>query len=336
MYSQLLEQVIARTDLSSEDMEAIMNQMMQGELTQAQIGAFLVGMRMKGETPTEIAAAAAIMRKHATPIDTRGQQVVDTCGTGGDGANTVNISTAAAIVAAAAGVRIAKHGNRSVSSKSGSADVLRALGVNIEIGPEQVADCIAEVGIGFLFAPMLHGAMKHAIGPRRELGVRTLFNMIGPLSNPAAAQAQVVGVFHRDLTPVFAKVLAKLGLERALVVHGLDGLDEITTTATTQVSELKDGAIATYELNPDEFFTERATLAALRGGEPEENARIIRDVFAGAGGAVADIIALNAAAAIYVGNVADSLKNALEVARLCLASGAALQKLDQLAARTQA
>lgn len=335
MFQDVLNQVLARQDLSSEAMTAVMDAMMQGELTPAQIGGFLVGMRMKGETVAELAAAAGSMRRHATAIETRGLRVVDTCGTGGDGANTVNISTAAAIVAASAGVSIAKHGNRSVSSKSGSADVLRSLGVNLELSPEDVSASIAEVGIGFLFAPLLHGAMKHAIGPRRELGVRTLFNMLGPLSNPANAQGQVLGVFAQDLTPVFAEVLLTLGVDRALVVHGLDGLDEITTTTETQVSELKDGAVHTFTLDPREYFGHLSTLEDLRGGEPDENAALIRGVFAGNTGPIADVIALNAAAAIYVDGKANSIADGLTIAQRCLREGAAEATLDALVAFTQ-
>jgi anthranilate phosphoribosyltransferase len=333
----ILEQLIDGQDLSAAEMTQTMDAVMDGEMTPAQISALLIALRIKGETVAEISAAAASMRAHATPIAVGDLDVVDTCGTGGDGAHTINISTAAALVAAAAGVPIAKHGNRSVSSQCGSADVLAALGVNLDIDPDAVGRCVREVGIGFLFAPKLHGAMKHAIGPRRELGVRTIFNMLGPLTNPAGARRQVIGVFAAELTGVFAAVLRELGSTRAMIVHGNDGLDEISTTATTHVAELSaDGTIREYELDPRPYIGNYAAPADLKGGDAEANAAALRDVFAGATGPQADIIALNAAAAIYVGGAAGSMDAGVERARGVLADGSAAARLEALVAATQA
>jgi anthranilate phosphoribosyltransferase len=335
-YSATLSSLIAGNDLSGDDMRAAMDAMMDGELTPAQIGAFLVALRIKGETVEEISAAALSMRDHATFIDAGPPPIVDTCGTGGDGAGTYNISTTAAFVAAGAGVKIAKHGNRAASSKSGSADVLKELGVNIEATPDVVAACVREVGIGFLFAVKLHGAMRHAIGPRRELGIRTVFNMLGPMTNPARATAQVIGVFDPSLTEVFANVLNKMGSERAMIVHGSDGLDEITVTGPTQVSELKDGVVRTWTLDPMIYIGTLHPPETLAGGEPADNAAITREILGGATGAKADIAVLNAAAAIYVGGAAPDYEEAVEMARDSLSSGAALAKLDALVARSNA
>ncbi|MFT5130525.1 MAG: anthranilate phosphoribosyltransferase [Rhodothermales bacterium] len=337
VFKDILNSLIAGNNLDRDTMRTVMDHVMDGKLTGAQIGALLTALSIKGETIDEISAAAASMRQHATRVDGGDGPLVDTCGTGGDGSHTVNISTAAAIVAAAAGCRIAKHGNRSVSSKCGSADVLMALGVNLDLTPEQVGACVREVGIGFLFAPKLHGAMKHAIGPRRELGVRTIFNMLGPLTNPAGAEAQVLGVFAPELTSTLAYVLNSLGSRRALVVHGNDGLDEITTTSTTQVAEVRDGEVTIWEFDPLPYIGSFADSAALKGGDAEENAAILRAVFAGeASKAVTDIVALNAAAAIYV-NAQDDLDfgAAVATARDAIASGSATAKLDALVAYSQ-
>ncbi|MCJ8330734.1 MAG: anthranilate phosphoribosyltransferase [Lentisphaeria bacterium] len=331
-FTTLFKQLIAGNDLSRQEMTEIMDALMDGELSQAQTGAFLTALSIKGETIDEIAAAADSMRRHATKIDAGEQPIVDTCGTGGDGASTFNISTTAAFIAAGAGVKIAKHGNRSVSSKCGSADVLKALGVNLEVDADRVGQAVRELGIGFLFAPLLHSAMKHAIGPRRELGVRTVFNLLGPLTNPAAADAQVLGVFSKDLTVVHATVLKELGSRHAMVVHGLDGLDEISTTSNTQVSELKDGEVNTYELDPRILTgNEYSSIADLKGGEAEENAAITKAILSGEdSGPKADIALINAAAAIYVSSLADSMETAYAAAKESISSGNALVKLNAL------
>jgi anthranilate phosphoribosyltransferase len=283
----------------------------------------------------EVTGAARIMRQKATRIDARSSVVVDTCGTGGDGRNTFNISTTAAFVVAAAGLTVAKHGNRAVSSGCGSADVLEALGVNIDAGPEIVEECLQEIGIGFLFAPRLHGAMKHAIGPRREIGIRTIFNMLGPLTNPAGATAQLIGVYDPRLTEMFAGVLKNLGAKRAFVVHGADGLDEATVTGETRVSELKEGLVTTYNIDPVDLFGELFPAVDLLGGNAETNARITREVLSGGGGARRRIVVLNAALAIVAGGKTGTLRDGIGVAEVCIDRGAALQKLDALIARSR-
>jgi anthranilate phosphoribosyltransferase len=333
-FKDYLNKIIGGNDLSTEEMTSVMDQLMEGELTQAQIGGLLTALRMKGESIGEISAAALSMRRHATQIDAGPPPIVDTCGTGGDGSGTYNISTTAAFIAAGAGVKIAKHGNRAASSKCGSADVLEALGVNIDVSPEQVGKCVREVGIGFLFARSLHGAMKHVGGPRVELGTRTIFNMLGPLTNPASATAQVIGVFDGALTERFAHVLHSMGSERAMIVHGSDHLDEITLTGPTRVSELKDGAVTTYDFEPQEIVGSLCTLNDLKGGEIEENAAITRDILDGAEGPPATVAKLNAAAAIYVGGLAPDLAAAYAVAGEAITSGDAKQKLADLVAAT--
>jgi len=329
-YKTTLDTLIARQDLDQAHMREVMDAVMDGQLTQAQIGALLVALRMKGETTAEIAGAASSMRDHATHIDAGPAPIVDTCGTGGDGAHTYNISTTAAFIAAGAGAKIAKHGNRSVSSACGSADVLGTLGVNVSASPETVGRCVREVGIGFLFAPSLHGAMKHAIGPRRELGVRTLFNLLGPLTNPARATAQVIGVFDPRYTTVFAEVLRDMGSQRAMIVHGDDGLDEITGTACTRISELRDGQVRDLQFDPRPLIGDFCTAADLRGGDAEANAAILRDILAGSTGPMADVACLNAAAAITVAGLADDMPTAFALARQSIVSGAAAAKLAAL------
>ena len=299
--------VIERRDLSAADMQAVMRLIMTGHATAAQIGGFLVGLRMKGETVDEIAAAAGVMRELATHVDIAGPHLVDTCGTGGDGASTFNVSTASALVAAAAGARVAKHGNRSVSSSSGSADVLEAAGVRLDLDPQQVAACIEQIGVGFLFAPQHHSAMKHAIGPRREMRVRTVFNLLGPLTNPAAAPNQVLGVFSADWVEPLAEVLKQLGSEHVLVVHAEDGLDEISIAAPTRVAELRGGDILSYTISPEDFGLQRADLAAIAVGDAQQSLEMIRAVFAGRPGPAHDIVVLNAGAAIYAAGIASSL-----------------------------
>lgn len=325
-----IAKVIDGDDLRRAEMVDVMNQIMSGAATDAQIGAFLIALRLKGESVDEIAGAAAVMREKATPIATKHDVIVDTCGTGGDHSGTFNISTTAAFVAAGAGLCVAKHGNRAATSQSGSADVLLALGVNIEASPETVSQCLDEVGIGFLFAPALHGAMRYAIGPRRELGVRTIFNALGPLTNPAGAKRQVIGVYSAALTETLAGVLATLGAERAYVVHGSDGLDELTLTGPTKVSELKDGAVSTYRVSPGEVGLGQARADALKGGDADSNAAITLSVLKGAEGPARDIVLLNAAAAIVAGGKASDLREGVQAAAEAIDSGRAMAKLEAL------
>ena len=321
--------VVERRDLAESEMEAVMRAIMTGQATPAQIGGFLVGLRMKGETVAEIAAAARVMRSLAAHVPATPDHLVDTCGTGGDGAGAFNISTAAAFVAAAAGARVAKHGNRSVSSKSGSADVLEAAGVNLELTPAQVGRCIEEVGVGFLFAPKHHAAMKHAIGPRREMGVRTIFNVLGPLTNPAGANIQLTGVFDARLTEPLAHVLNELGSKAALVIHGANGLDELNTTGVNRVSHLKGGAVETYELHPSDLGLSQSTVQDLRGGTPDESALMMRDLLScKLNGARRETVLLNAAAALAAET--GDFKSALAEAIASLDNGNALNKLNAL------
>ncbi len=330
--SATLERLISGTHLTFDEMTEVMDQVMTGQLTPAQIGALLIALRIKGETTEEIAAAATSMRKHATRIDAGAPPIVDTCGTGGDGRHTFNISTTAAIIAAGAGVKIAKHGNRSISSKCGSADVLAALGINTSATPDQVSASVQNAGIGFLFAPALHGAMKHAIGPRRELGVRTIFNMLGPLTNPACATAQVIGVFAPELTTVFADVLKRMGAERALIVHGLDGSDEITGCACTAMTELRAGTITSRQFDPRPIIGSFCTEEDLKGGDADANAAITRAILDGSdSGPKAQVACLNAGAVIYVAGLAASIEDGYAKALDAIASGSAISKLQQMA-----
>jgi anthranilate phosphoribosyltransferase len=330
-----LQKVTARENLTQSEMVEAFDMIMSGEATPAQIAGFIVALRMKGETVEEIAGGAESMRRHAIFIDSTGLPVVDTCGTGGDSCDTFNISTTAAFVVAGAGVPVAKHGNRAITSACGSADVLMALGVNVEVTPDVVEDCIREVGIGFMFAPKLHPAMKHAMGPRRELGVRTVFNMLGPLTNPAGAKGQIIGVFSPELTEPFANVLRLLESSRAFVVHGNDGMDEITSTTTTRISELSDGKVRTYEFDPLEFIEDYADAADLAGGDSDANAAITRSILDGESGPKRDIVCLNAAAAIVAGGKADSLRDGWTAAQESIDSGAAKAALDGLVKATQ-
>lgn len=326
----ILEKIVARRDLTQDEASAAFDGIMSGEATPAQIGAFIGMLRMKGESIDELAGGAASLRRHAVFIDTGGARVVDTCGTGGDGQGTFNVSTTAALIVAGAGVPVAKHGNRAISSRSGSADLLAALGVNIEATPDTVEACVREAGIGFLFAPKLHPAMKHAMGPRRELGIRTIFNMLGPLSNPAGAKGQILGVFAPELTETFAHVLRLLGSRRAFVVHGHDGMDEITVTAPTRVSELAEGRVRTYDLDPLPFIEDYADPAALAGGDAAANAAIARAILAGERGPCRDIACLNAAAAIVAGDKATDLQAGWSLAQESVDSGAASRALEAL------
>ncbi len=327
---EAIAKLIGGQHLNRADMTSVMNQVMSGQATDAQIGAFLIALRIKGETVDEIAGAAIVMREKATPIVTKHKMVVDTCGTGGDHSGTFNISTTAAFVVAGAGLCVAKHGNRAATSKSGSADVLKALGVKIDVSPETVSRCLNEVGIGFLFAPALHGAMKYAIGPRREIGARTIFNALGPLTNPAGAKRQVIGVYHLGLTQTVADVLHTLGSEWAFVVHGLDGLDEITLTGSTRVSELKNGRVSTYDIRPEDFGLPLAKISDLAGGEAEENAQITLGVLKGNTGPKRDIVLLNAAAALVAGEKAKDIRDGINVAAEVIDSGKAMAKLEVL------
>ncbi len=327
--------VTERRDLSIDEMSDVMRTIMTGEATQAQIGGFLIGLRMKGETVDEISAAAKIMRELATPVALSGPHLVDTCGTGGDGASTFNISTASAFVVAAAGGQVAKHGNRSISSKSGSADVLEAAGVRLDLTAEQVAQCVNQVGVGFMFAPHHHGAMKHAIGPRKEMGVRTLFNLLGPLTNPAGAPHQVIGVFSPQWVVPLAEVLGKLGSEHVMIVHADDGMDEISIGSATQVAELKNGKVTTYKVSPEDFGLAKGDCTQLAVADANESLQVIRAVLSGEAGAAHDIVALNAGAAIYVAGLADSLATGINKAQAVMNDGSANSKLDQLISVSQ-
>ena len=327
--------VTERRNLSGDEMAGVMRTIMTGEATPAQIGGFLIGLRMKGESVDEIAAAATVMRELATRVAVGGEHVVDIVGTGGDGVATFNISTACCFIVAAAGGRVAKHGNRSVSSKSGSADLLEAAGVNLDLDPAQVARCIDEVGVGFMFAPRHHGAMKYAVGPRREMAVRTVFNLLGPLTNPAGAPNQLLGVFSKEWVQPLAEVLHKLGSHHVMIVHADDGMDEISIGASTQVAELRDGVIRTYEITPEQVGLTRADISPLKVGDADESLGIIRQVFAGEKGAARDIVAMNAGAALYVAGLAASFETGVRKAEQILDSGTATGRLDQLAAVSQ-
>ena len=328
--------VIERRDLDGAQMTGIMHAIMTGECTPAQVGGFLVGLRMKGETVEEIAAAATVMRRLATQVEVDKSHLVDTCGTGGDARGTFNISTASALVAAGAGARVAKHGNRSVSGRSGSADVLEAAGVRLDLAPERIARCIDEAGVGFLFAPAHHGAMKHAIGPRREMAVRTIFNVLGPLTNPAGALRQVIGVFDRTLVEPLARVLGALGSEHVMVVHSGDGLDELSLGAPTHVAELREGAVRSFELDAGMLGFASAPVESIAVDSPAASLDVIRSVLAGEPGAAADITVLNAAAAIYVSGIASGLEDGIERARESIGSGQASDALNRLVAISNA
>jgi anthranilate phosphoribosyltransferase len=330
---QALVRLIEQREIFYDEMLSLMRQIMSGEVTQAQIAGILVGLRVKKETVGEISAAAQVMREFAAkvPVSNRAH-LVDTCGTGGDAAHTFNISTASALVAAAAGARVAKHGGRSVSSTCGSADVLEALGVNLGLTPEQVGRCIDQIGIGFMFAPNFHGAMKYAAPVRKELGVRTIFNVLGPLTNPAGAENQVLGVFHPDLVGIQARVLQRLGSRHVLVVHGADGMDEITVSDRTFVAELKDNTVTEYTIHPEQFGMATAPHELLKVGNINEACEKLSGVLNDQAGAPRDIVKLNAGAAIYVAGLADSLEAGVEKAGQVIANGAAKARLDQLIA----
>jgi len=349
MIKNAISKVVLQQDLVETEMIEVMNQIMGGEATPAQVGAFITALRMKGETIEEITGAARVMRDHATPIrvgkaldidreeiNLDRETILDTCGTGGSGTKSFNISTTVAFVVSACGVKVAKHGNRSISSACGSADVLEALGVNLNVTPEQVESCINEVGVGFLFAPALHGAMKHAIGPRREIGIRTIFNILGPLTNPAGADRQVLGVYDEKLVEVLAKVLVKLGCQRGFVVHGQDGMDEITLTGPTRVAEINEGKVTLSTIEPEDFGLRRCLLSDLQGGDAEENAAIVRDVLAGAEGPKRDVVLLNAAYALVAAGIVESVDAGLQKAGNMIDEGLAKAKLEGLVNLTNA
>lgn len=329
MIKDAINLLVQGNDLSEEEMTGSMRDIMEGQATDAQISSFLTALRIKGETVHEITGAAKVMREKAKKIKAP-EYTVDTCGTGGDMSNTFNISTTSAFIVAACGVPVAKHGNRSVSSRSGSADVLEALGVKIDLEPEKVEKCLEATGFGFMFAPLFHPAMKYAIGARKEMGIRTIFNILGPLTNPAGAERQVIGVFSDALTEPLAKVLANLGAKHAFIVHGEDGLDEITNTDKTKISELKDKGIDTYFITPEDLGFDRAKKQDLLGGAAEENAKITVDILKGKKGPKRDIAIMNAAAALITGDRAKSFTEAAEKASEAIDSGAALKKLEEV------
>jgi anthranilate phosphoribosyltransferase len=330
MIKDAIAKLADRSSLTEQEAELVMFEIMDGAATPAQIAAYLMGLRIKGETVEEISGSVKAMRAKAVRIAAADPLLVDTCGTGGDGAHTFNISTTAAFVVAGAGMTVAKHGNRSVSSKSGSADVLSALGVKIDVSTEYVSDCIDEVGIGFLFAPLHHGTMKHCAGPRQEMGIRTMLNLLGPLTNPAGASIQVLGVYDGRLTSLLGNVLMRLGSQHCFVVHGMDGLDEITLTAKTQISEAKGGVLSNYLLDPVEFGLALVSAKQLAGGTPLENAGMTRDILQGRKGPKRDIVCLNAAPALVAGRKAASLQDGFLLAGRAIDSGAAAEKLARL------
>jgi anthranilate phosphoribosyltransferase len=333
---QAINQVLARKDLSAEEMTAVMHTIMTGGATPAQIGGFLIGLRMKGETVTEIAAAASVMRELASGVDIGGlDHTVDIVGTGGDSSGTFNVSTASMFVAAAAGCHVAKHGNRSVSSKSGSADALEAAGIRLDLSPAQVEQCVREVGVGFMFAPGHHSAMKHAIGPRKEMGARTIFNVLGPLTNPAGVPNQLLGVFSDELLDPLANVLQKLGSRHVMVVHSRDGLDEISIGDKTEVAELKDGRVRRFSIQPEDFGLARTPIAAIKAADAAGSLAIIRSVLDNQAGPARDIVQLNAGAAIYTAGLVDNLAEGIQKADQAIASGEARNRLDRLVILTQ-
>lgn len=348
MIKEAIGRVVEGQSLSESEMVEVMSEIMGGEATPAQIAAFITALRMKGETIAEITGAARVMRAHATPIQAGAaldldrddinldrESILDTCGTGGSGTKSFNVSTTVALVVAACGVKVAKHGNRSISSACGSADVLEALGVNLDVAPSVVERCIAELGVGFLFAPALHGAMRHAIGPRREIGIRTIFNLLGPLTNPARANRQVLGVYRRDLVAPLAQVLVNLGCRRGFVVHGADGMDEVTLTGPTYVAEIAAGGVREYQVAPEDFGFSRCALSELQGGDAQVNAHIVRAILQGEASPRRDIVLLNAAFALAAAEVTNDIAAALPLAREAVDSGAALARLEGLVRLTR-
>ncbi len=334
MIKDALAKLADRTDLSAQEAERVMLEIMDGATTSAQMAAYLMGLRQKGETVAEVVGSVSAIRSRATRIRVGSSIVVDTCGTGGDRGDTFNISTTAAFVVAGAGITVAKHGNRAVSSKSGSADVLSMLGVKIDLEPSRVADCIDEVGIGFLFAPLYHSAMKHCATVRHEIGIRTILNVLGPLANPAGATHQVLGVYDVKWTEILGRVLLELGSQHCMVMHGLDGLDEITLSDRTKIAEGKSGVVSSYFIAPEEFEVPRVARKEFAGGSPQDNARITKEILQGRKGPKRDIVCLNAAPAMVVGQKAKTLKDGFRLAQQAIDSGAAAEKLDRLIAFT--
>jgi len=328
--NQAIKAVIEKKHLNESDMHDVMNSIMTGQTTDAQIGAFLVGLSMKGETIEEITASAKVMRSLATPVEIKSNKyLVDTCGTGGDGLGLFNISTASAFVVAAAGGKVAKHGNRSISSKSGSADVLESAGVNLNLSPSLISECIVQIGVGFMFAPAHHSAMKHAIGPRKELAVRTIFNVLGPLTNPAKAPNQVMGVYDKNLVEPIANVLKELGSRHVMVIHSDDGLDEFSIADKTYVAELKDGVVSTYSVHPEDFGLTLGDLKDIRADNADASLALITEAFSGRNGTAKSIISLNAGAAIYVSGLTTSLQSGIDRANHVLSDGSSQKKLDE-------
>ena len=328
--NQAIKAVIEKKNLNESDMLDVMNSIMTGQTTDAQIGAFLVGLSMKGETIEEITASAKVMRSLATPVEIKSNKyLVDTCGTGGDGLGLFNISTASAFVVAAAGGKVAKHGNRSISSKSGSADVLESAGVNLNLSPSLISECITQIGVGFMFAPAHHSAMKHAIGPRKELAVRTIFNVLGPLTNPAKAPNQVMGVYDKNLVEPIANVLKELGSRHVMVIHSDDGLDEFSIADKTYVAELKDGVVSTYSVHPEDFGLTLGDLKDIRADNADASLALITEAFSGRNGTAKNIISLNAGAAIYVSGLTTSLQSGIDRANQVLSDGSSQKKLDE-------
>ncbi|MBN1621657.1 MAG: anthranilate phosphoribosyltransferase [Endomicrobiales bacterium] len=343
MIKEAISKVVFKNNLTEKEAADVMTEIMSGQASEAQIAAFITGLRMKGETVEEVAGCAKIMRKFATPIRIRSgvnvdrddvnidrETIIDTCGTGGDRSHTFNISTATAFVVSACGLKVAKHGNRSVSSACGSADVLEALGVNLNVKPEKVEECLAKIGIGFLFAPALHGAMKYAIGPRKQIGIRTVFNVLGPLTNPAGANSQVLGVYSKDLLKMLANVLKKLGTRKAWIVHGADGLDEISITGSTYVAQLSKGKVTTFSISPAKFGLKKSKISGIKGGNAQENAGIIRALFSGEKGPKRDVVLMNAAACLLVGDKVKNIKDGVKLAEDAIDSGKVKEKLERL------
>ncbi|MFZ5945635.1 MAG: anthranilate phosphoribosyltransferase [Bacillota bacterium] len=330
MIREAISKVITGENLTQEEANGVMNEIMEGKTTDAQIGSFLTALKMKGETPEEITGCAQVMREKALPLKSRHSVLVDTCGTGGDGTGTFNISTTVAFVAAGAGLAVAKHGNGSVSSQSGSADVLEALGVKIDLAPNEVEQVLDQIGIGFLYAPKFHKAMKYAVGPRKEIGIRSIFNVLGPLTNPAQARYQVVGVYDAKLTEVVAQGLERLGVEAAFVVHGAGGLDELSTLGPSKITQLNKGSLKTFEISPEDFGLPKSRFNSLKGGNAHVNAEITRRVLSGEKGAHRDIVVLNAAAVFSITGLTGSLTEGVKLAQDTIDSGKALVKLEEL------
>ncbi len=329
MIQSFIHKITTGENLLENEMMVCMEKMMSGKVDDIQIAGFLTALKTKGESIEEITGAARVLRKKAAAMNLEEDFVIDTCGTGGDGAGTYNISTAAALIAAAAGVKVAKHGNRSISSQCGSADVLEALGVKINLTKEQARQCLKETNLCFLFAPQYHSAMKHVANVRKKLGIRTLFNILGPLANPALAKGQVLGVFHPDLTRIMAEVLNNVGVRKAMVVYGYDGLDELTVTASSRVTELDQGRMKTYTIEPEQYGFKRAEAGELKGGTASENATIIRNIFNGEKGAKTDILLFNAGAALYISDKAQNIQEGIQIAQSLIDSGEAMKKLEQ-------